>query len=173
MGDSDEIRARVEGNVHGFRVVKKRYFSDSGVELDVEVPFTALAELIPAAPPNPDPVVAKPPTDKSHAKDTSVVVDARGLKATSALAPRLLDGSGAVVYSSDLLTYDVRKMGVVHYAATPEEAKSHMWLGDHPWTIKATKAIGSDLVLSDADAKVLRDGPPAYLRSGHVIILTP
>ena len=41
----DEIRGKVEGVIRGFKVTAKRYFSDGGVEIDVEVPLSALTDL--------------------------------------------------------------------------------------------------------------------------------
>ncbi len=49
---NDEVKGRVEGVVKGFKVVKKRYFSDQGVEMDVEVPLSGIAQAVldPGAP---------------------------------------------------------------------------------------------------------------------------
>ena len=46
MAAKDEIRGKVEGLVRGFKITNKRYFSDSGVEIDVEVPLAALTEAL-------------------------------------------------------------------------------------------------------------------------------
>jgi hypothetical protein len=71
------LAAKVEGLVRGFRVVgTPRSFSDGGVELDVEVPLVgALSDAL-----LPRPAAGAP------AKETSLVVDARGLGLVPALA---------------------------------------------------------------------------------------
>src|SRR5690349_8702396 len=82
---TEEVRGRVEGVIRGFKVVNKRYYSDSGVEMDVEVPLAALtAVLLPA----PDSALAM--NTLGAKKYTGLVVDARGLGAKPVLAPRLL-----------------------------------------------------------------------------------
>jgi hypothetical protein len=81
MGDlmeKDEIRTRVEGVVRGFKIVNKRYFSDSGVEVEVEVPLAMLTDVV-----DPDttqlmaapaPAPAAPAAEKPA---TGLVIDAR------------------------------------------------------------------------------------------------
>ena len=49
MGDlmeKDEVRMRVEGVVRGFKITNKRYFSDSGVEIEIEVPLAMLSDVV-------------------------------------------------------------------------------------------------------------------------------
>jgi hypothetical protein len=84
VGADASLKGTVEGAVRGFRPVATRYFSDGGVEIDVEVPLDAVGEaLLPKASAAPAP-----------AGPTSLVVDAAGLRVSPALAPRLLDEAG-------------------------------------------------------------------------------
>jgi hypothetical protein len=165
---SDEVKARVEGAIKGFKITGKRYYSDSGVELDVEVPLSALTELV-------------APAGDSHAalnttgeaKNTGLVVDARGLKLEKALSPRLLDGAGKSVYGIDSLSDDARKSkGVASYFASLDSAKKSLLVGDKPLVIKASKVQGTDLVLSPEDLKRLAESNNAYLADGRVAIIT-
>src|SRR6266511_1768350 len=85
------LSGRVEGLVRGFKVVgTPRYFSDGGVEMDVEVPLEGA--LSDALLPKPAEVPSAPPgadgTDGPGGA-TSLVVDARGQKLVPALAPRV------------------------------------------------------------------------------------
>lgn len=173
MGDlmeKDEVKARVEGIVRGYKVVGKRYFSDSGVEIDIEVPLAALSDVVdPDATPVQAVAAAKPEADKSS---TGLVIDARGLKVTPALAPRVLDGEGKPVYSIDNLSSAARKTtGVASYVQSLEEAQKSMKAGDKPLVIKAAKATGADLQLNPDDAKKLAALNASFLSEGRVVIV--
>ncbi|HVE82313.1 MAG TPA: hypothetical protein VND93_05675 [Myxococcales bacterium] len=170
VGDAmttDEVKARVEGAIRGFKVTAKRYFSDSGVEMDVEVPLSALTELVAA------PAESKAALNTTgELKNTGLVVDARGLKVEKALSPRLLDGEGKPVYGIDTLSEDARKSkGVASYFATLDAAKKSLLVGDKPLVIKASKVQGTDLVLSADDLKRLSESNNAYLSEGRVAII--
>ena len=194
----DKVKARVEGLLRGYRVAGKRYYADGGVEVDIEAPLALLTEvvdpdptpqqLIAAAPKaegkdpkaadpkaadpkaaDPKAAVAKAP-DGEHA--TGLVIDARGLKVTPALAPRLLDAAGKPVYSVDSLSADARKSsGVASYVQSLEEAKKSMKAGDKPLVLKASKASGVDLALAEADVKKLIESDASYLSQGKVVIV--
>ncbi len=165
----DEIKGKVEGVVRGFKVTAKRYFSDSGVEIDVEVPLSALAEVFVDR--KDEKVTLKSDGEK---KNTGLVVDARGLDVTPALAPRLIDEAGKPVYAADCLSDEARKAaGVAGYAKTLDEAKKNLQrLGDKPLVLKAAKAQGTDLVLSAEEIKKLSEANNSYLAEGRVVIVT-
>ena len=101
-----------------------------------------------------------------------MVIDARGLGLQPALAPRLLDESGKVLYSADSLSDATRKESApARYFKTLELATKATPMGTSPLLIKASKAKGSDLVLGAADARQLADLPPAVLAEGRVGIV--
>jgi hypothetical protein len=163
------LSGRVEGLLRGFKVVgKPRYFSDGGVELDVEVPLEgALSDaLLPKAEP-------RPPASAGPAAGTSLVVDARGLKVVPALAPRILDEGGNEIYGPASLGQAGREGGAAAYARDLEAAKAALAerLGDRPVVVRAARAVGSDLVLSAADAASLAGKSLAFLAAGKVVIL--
>jgi hypothetical protein len=163
------LTGKVEGLVRGFRVVgKARYFSDGGVEMDVEVPLEGgLSDaLLPRAKP-------KPPSVAGPAAGTSLVVDARGLKLVPALAPRILDEGGREIYGPASLGDAGRKGGAAAYARDPEAARAALAerLGARPVVVKAIRAQGPDLVISNADAAGLAGKSLAFLAEGRVVIL--
>jgi hypothetical protein len=164
IGADNAIRGSVEGAVRGFRAVATRYFSDGGVEIDVEVPLDAVAEaVLPKA--AAEPVVGGP---------TSLVIDATGLKLAPALAPRLLDEAGKELYGPSALGESARRSGgVAAYARSLEAARRDLGarVGDRPVVVKAVRAQGSDLVLAAADAATLAHRPP-FLAEGRVVIIT-
>jgi len=111
------------------------------------------------------------------AKNTGLVIDARGLKIIPALAPKVLDESGKVVYSSEFVTKDaLEQNGVVGYFRSVDAAKKAKRVGNKPLVIKALKAASdgkTDIVLSNADAEKLiaKDANMKFLTEGKVIIV--
>jgi hypothetical protein len=158
------LTGKVEGLVRGFKVVgKPRYFSDGGVEMDVEVPLDGA--LSDALLPKPE---AKPDAP------TSLVVDARGLKLVPALAPRILDEAGKELYGPASLSESGRRAGgAAAYARDVETARATLKerIGDRPIVLKAVKAQGSDVVVSGADAASLAGKDLSFLAEGKVLIL--
>jgi hypothetical protein len=164
MGGDASVKGSVEGAVRGFRAVATRYFSDGGVELDVEVPLDAVG----------DAVIPRAAAVPAPAGPTSLIVDATGLKVAPALAPRLLDETGQVLYGPASLGEAARKSsGVAAYARGLDAARRDLAarLGDRPQVIKAVRAEGTDLVVSAADAANLA-ARPAFLAEGRVVIVT-
>jgi hypothetical protein len=190
---ADEVRARVEGLIKGYKVTNKRYFSDNGVEIDVEVPVTMLTDIldpdatqmfaVPASPEKKPPEKAvEKPAEPSKAPDavakaevgsgTGLVIDARGLKLMPALLPRVLDETGKPLYTVDSLSADARKTtGVAAYVQSLDEARKSLKAGDKPMVIKAAKANGADVLLPQDEAKKLVSMNPPFLAQGKVVIV--
>lgn len=163
----DEVKGKVEGLVRGYKVVAKRYFSDQGVEVDVEVPLGLLTDALVDLPA--EKVLVKAEGEK---KATGLVIDARGLSVTPALAPRLLDEGGKQLYGADYLSSETRKSsGVAAYVASLDEARKCMRAGDRPLVLKAARAQGSDLILAGDEVRKLTDGNQSYLADGRVVIV--
>ena len=167
--ENTSVSARVEGLIKQYRVAGKRYFSDNGVEVDVEVPLALLTEVV-----DPDSAqqlgAIKTEGDKAN---TGLVIDARGLKLTPALAPRVLGDDGkAVVYSVDTLSADARRTtGVASYVANIDDAKKTAKVGDKPLVVKALKADGTDVLLAAEDTKKLKEINAGFLAEGRVVIV--
>ena len=163
------LSGKVQGIVKGYKVVDKRYFEDGGVELDVEVPMAGVLSdaLLPRGG-----AVAPAAVE---AAGTCLVVDARGRKLVKALAPRVLDEAGAVLYGPAMLSDAARKLGGgAAYAKSLEAAKKDQAarIGDKPITVDAVGADGADVVISTADAAALKGKNLGFLAEGHVLILT-
>ena len=165
----DEVKGRVEGAVKGFKVVKKRYYSDQGVEMDVEVPLSGVAQAVLEPTSAPAETV---PAKATEGRYTGLLVDARGLGVQPVLAPRLLDASGKVLYAAESMAPDARKDAVpARYFKSLDQATHAPALGGAPLLIKAQKAKGSDLVLADADARALDQLSSKALAEGRVAIV--
>jgi hypothetical protein len=171
LASDSALSGRVQGLVRGFKVIgKPRYYSDGGVEIDVEVPLSgALSDsLLPR--PSEVPAAEAEPAGAS----TSLVVDARGQKVVPALAPRVKDEAGRVLYGPELLADAGRRAGgAAAYAPTLDAAKKSMpdRLGARPLVVRAVRVEGSDLVVSAADAAALSGQSLAFLAQGKVVIL--
>ncbi|HEY6105584.1 MAG TPA: hypothetical protein VIV59_06360 [Anaeromyxobacteraceae bacterium] len=163
------LKASVEGAVQGFRQVgAPRYFSDGGVEIDVEVPLDG--KLSEALMPRGEgaPAGAAAPGD---AGPTGLIVDARGQGLVPALAPRLLDESGREVYGPAALSPEARRGSGAAYARDVEAARRELKgrVGERPLVVTAAGARGSDVVLKDAQAEGLRGA--RFLAEGRVVIV--
>lgn len=166
------LSGKVQGLVRGFRTVgKPRYFSDGGVEIDVEVPLEGgLSDAL--LPREPESGAAHPAP--AAGGPTSLVVDARGQKVTPALAPRVKDDAGREVYGPGKLADAGRRAGgAAAYAPDLESARKSLGdrMGDRPLVVKAVRVEGTDVVISAADAALLGGPVPAFLSLGRVVIL--
>jgi hypothetical protein len=176
------LSGKVEGLVRGFQVVgKPRYFSDGGVELDVEVSLEGAlsAALLPKAPAareaKPEGAATPQPAKAgADAAATSLVVDARGQRVVPALAPRIVDEAGRELYGPASLGEAGRRAGgAAAYADDLLAAQAALGerLGARPVVVKAVRAEGADLVISAVDAASLSGKDLAFLADGKVVIL--
>ncbi|PTL80840.1 LPP20 family lipoprotein [Vitiosangium sp. GDMCC 1.1324] len=184
----EDTRRQVESVLRGYKVVRNHYYSDSGVQMDVEVPLAALtAVLMAAAPPatgtaapaETKPAEAKPAEMKpaeakkdARAKYTGVLVDARKLGMVPMLVPRLLDASGQPLYGLESLSAEARKTtGVAGFFKSLEEARKSALVGAKPLVLEAARLQGSELQLGTDAAKALAGLDPSLLAEGRVAIL--
>ncbi len=177
----EETRRQIEDVLRGYKVVQKRYFSDSGVQMDVEVPLGALTSVLVAPAPagtaaaaGTKPAGTKPAETKkdTQAKHTGLVVDARKLGMVPVLAPRLLDASGQPLYGVETLSAEARKTtGVAGFFGSLEQARKSALVGAKPLVIEAARLQGSDLLLGPDAAKALAGLDPDLLAEGRVAIL--
>jgi hypothetical protein len=175
MQSDSVLRASVEGALHQFKIVDRRYFSDGGVELDVQMPLDGrVTELLIPKPASGE--VAKLSTTGVEV-GSGLVVLAKGLKVKAALAPRIMDEAGKEVYGPDFVQPGaLRSNGIAGYLKSVPAAEQSARVGAHPVQVKAlrTSASGSDLVISNADAARLTDPKSnlGFLAEAKVIIVT-
>ncbi len=165
------LAASVEGVVRGFRQVgAPRYFSDGGVEMDVEVPLEGqLSEVLVPGGGGP----AAPPPGGAGEASTGLILDARGLDIAPALAPRILDESGRELYGPATIAAGARQGSGAAYARDLDAARTGLRerVGERPLVVKAVRAAGADAVVRGSDADLLRSGP-RFLAEGRVVIVT-
>ena len=92
-------------------------------------------------------------------KYTGLVVDARGLGARPALAPRILTEEGKEAYSVRFVKQrEVAEQGIAVYVPDEPSAQAHPRVTNAPLKIKAIRAQGkqnTDLVIRTADAQTV------------------
>jgi len=169
MDGSPALKSKVEGTVQGFKVVDTKYYSDGGVDIVIQGPVDGVLADALGKEAGQGSIVG-PAEDGT----TGVVINARGLGLTPALAPRLLDDAGNAVYSASLVTAEaLRRNGAAAYSKSLDQAGKDPRVGAKPAVFKATRlaeAGGADLVLAGADVEKLRK-LQGVLAEGRVIIV--
>ncbi len=170
---SSKMRSKIAGVVRNYRITDRKYYSDGGVSLVVEMSLDgklATTLLKPGA-------KAGEVPSGGEAKNSGLIIDASGLKALPALSPKLLDENGRVLYSAEFLDKaSLESNGVVGYFRDLDAAKKAKRVSSWPLVLKALKlgsGSKSNIVLSNADAERLRDPKSnlKYLTEGRVIIV--
>lgn len=168
-----DVKTQVEGILRGAQVIDTVYYSDLSVDVVLRMPMDgALTE---ALVPKPAKKVQVPST--GNAKNTGLVINAKGLKLEPAIAPRVVDEKGKAVYGISFVTEKaVLEGGIVGYANDLAAAKQHDRVKDNPLVLRAVdtpKKNKSDVVISNADADKLRDSGSnlSYLANGKVLIV--
>ncbi len=175
---NDEARAKVEGFVRGARLINEQEMPDGSYETTVEMKLGgAFSKLVaPKVDPKnaPLPRYQKTPAKTPPKSYTGLVVDARGLTATPALAPRLLTEEGEEAYSIAYVEPQVAaKDGIVLYEPNPASAQLNSRVTSNPLLVKAVRADGADLYISDADAQTIHGVPEhfKFLKQAKVLII--
>lgn len=88
---------------------------------------------------------------------TGLVVDAKDLGVLPGMNPKIYDNKGNEIFGTVYVDPDVvTKQGIVDYANTMDEAVKECEVGSKPLIVKAVRKgndpLGSDVVVSDADA---------------------
>jgi hypothetical protein len=165
-----EIIAKVHGAISGFKVLDIKYYSDGGVDMIVQVPLDKITDALVS-----DAGTKVSAGTGAAAGTTGIIINAKGLAVAPALAPKLTDEKGTVVYSSGSVAKDAMTGGgVCGYLNNLEAAKKDPRVGAKPLVLKALRIPekgSADLVLADADAaKLAQLGD--ILAKGSVVIVT-
>ena len=160
----DVINTKVRGFIRGARQVgQPKYLSDTSVEMEFSVPMSGISDIVlppvtvPAttqAPNNNQPAAAANNTTQAGGV-TGIIIDARGLKARPAMAPRILDQNGNAIYGPGKYSrqYAV-KNGVAGYSKTLETAQQDQRVVGNPMVVKGVGTSGTnrtDITISNAD----------------------
>lgn len=110
---------------------------------------------------------------------TGLVIDAQHLSFIPSGSPKILDEDGREIYGSAYVEKAwVEKHGIVGYVKSIKEAKENPRVAANPLIIKAIKATGAnnrDLVLSNEDARKIRELSKhlTFLDHAKVMIIVP
>ena len=183
----DEIKTKVKGVIRGAeRVGDPKYLSDTSVEVTYQVKMSGISEvLIPPAiisavlenTGTEKKSVINKTIDPSSGDITGIIIDAKGLKVRPALAPKVIDKDGGIVYGpGDYSREYAVTQGVVGYSKTIESATKDSRVEGNPLVIKATGVSGqnsTDVIIGNDDIKRVGLANTSYgvLKDCRVIIL--
>ena len=183
----DEIKTKVKGVIRGAeRVGDPKYLSDTSVEVTYQVKMSGISEvLIPPAiisavlenTGTEKKSVINKTIDPSSGDITGIIIDAKGLKVRPALAPKVIDKDGGIVYGpGDYSREYAVTQGVVGYSKTIESAKKDSRVKGNPLVIKATGVSGqnsTDVIIGNEDIKRVGSANTSYgvLKDCRIIIL--
>lgn len=189
--ENDIIMTRVDGLVKGAQVTNTEYMSDGTVEVTLQMslngdlarvvlpPEVGSQEPLPPAAPEMMPQEAPAPAPEAPAPAvyTGLVVDAKGLGAKPAMAPKILDAEGREVYGSAYVSREYAvSQGMSGYAKQLESATANQRVTDNPLVVKGVKTEGPgqcDIVIDSADAEMLKSAAEnlSFLEKCRVMIV--
>jgi hypothetical protein len=108
---------------------------------------------------------------------TGLVVDARGLGARPAMAPRIVSEAGQEIYGSAVVDRAwAVKEGMAGYSKDLSAAQANERVADRPLTVRGLKSDGpnrSDIVIANPDAQVLLGAAQhlSFLEKARVVIV--
>ena len=183
----DEIKTKVKGVIRGAEQIgDPKYLSDTSVEVTYQVKMSGISEvLIPPAiisavlenTGTEKKSVVNKTIDPSSGDITGIIIDAKGLKVRPALAPKVIDKDGSIVYGpGDYSREYAVTQGVVGYSKTIESATKDSRVEGNPLVIKATGVSGqnsTDVIIGNDDIKRVGLANTSYgvLKDCRVIIL--
>ncbi len=177
---SDIIRTSVQGVVRNAQVIDTAYMSDGSVEVTMVMSLGGeFANVILPPPPVGTVFPLPPPGTEMPASQvyTGMVIDARGLGARPAMAPKIVDESGKEIYGSAMVNREFAvQQGMVGYAKDLSAAQGNSRVTDRPVTIKALRTSGAakvDVVISDSDAAKLTSAAEnlSFLQKCRVMVV--
>jgi hypothetical protein len=166
MDQEVSLEKRIWELLYGARVVDICYLPGCAVRVTMAVPLTGsfaasvLPDNIRKIEPVRQPGSPPPPKDGDV---TGVVVDCRGMEVSPALAPRIMDEDGNIVYGSAYVSRDhAVANGMAAYVQGLETAAVHARTGENPLVVTGMRTVeksATDIVVSNADAARIRSSP--------------
>tara|TARA_B100001996_G_scaffold58645_2_gene41681 strand:- start:2649 stop:3476 length:828 start_codon:yes stop_codon:yes gene_type:complete len=182
----DVINTKVQGFIRGARPVgQPKYLSDTSVEMEYSVPMSGITDIVlppvtvpmSTQPANNNPTGTAQPNTPAAGGVTGVIIDARGLNARPAMAPRILDQNGNPIYGPGKYSrqYAVEN-GVAGYSKTLEAAQKDQRVMGNPIVVKGVATSGTnktDITISNADVSKINMANRNYkvLNDCRVLIL--
>jgi hypothetical protein len=165
LSESETLKKEIQLLVQKTPVQRVRNRQDGSVEATLRMELAgALAELVlPKDIRTIDSVLQpKVPAENAEKAFTGLLVDCSGLKVRPAMAPKVYDEDGQMVYGPPFISREhAVKEGVARYGRDPAASKADGRVASRPLTVKGirTAAAGSsDVVISNADAVRVKAG---------------
>jgi hypothetical protein len=187
------VMTQIKEMVYDAEEVEKsrKYMSDGSVEVSLQMNlhggFAQLIlpkeirqiETIKQIKPGEKSSKGKPNASSERASNiyTGLLVDARSIEATPALAPKLLDENLAEVFGPAFVSREfVVQQGMAAYYTDIQAAKADARISDHPLIVKALRTdfpSRCNLVISNADASKLKSASDhlVFLKESRVVIV--
>ncbi len=167
IAQADDLGRQMGSAVGWWEVFEAHYTSSGRVSLVGGIPLTDLARPWALS------VAVQRPADEwiQEFELTGLLVDARGTGAIPAYAPRVLTADGGELFDG-VLWQDVATSVVPALYVTDPADPAALRIGAKPLVVRATGAIGPDVVLSAADAERFRaQRLGSLLRRGALVIV--
>lgn len=155
------VKEKVSGVIRGaYQIGEVRYLSDTSVEVTMGVSMSGISEIVTPATAAAAPALLPPPEEAvtdpvSAGPVTGIIIDARGLGARPAMAPKILGQNGTVIYGPGNYTREYAiKNGVAGYSKSLETAQEDARVKGNPLVVKAMSVQGvnkTDIVVSGQD----------------------
>jgi len=176
----DIINTKVQGFIRGARQTgQPKYLSDTSVEVEYAVSMSGISDIILPPLTIPAPLAGTPAeaTTPTTGGITGVIIDARGLKARPAMAPRILDQNGNAIYGpGDYSREYAVTNGVAGYSKSLEAAQKDPRVMGNPLIVKGVATAGTnrtDITISNADVSKIDAANRSHnvLKDCRVLIL--
>ncbi len=196
VAESDVIMSQVEGMVKGAQIVHQEYMSDGTVEVTIQMSLMGgFAQLVlpreikqvetikPIQIEKPLPQVVVEPLAPELAPKiaaevfTGMVIDARGINARPAMAPKILNENGEEVYGSAYVSREFAvQQGMSGYAKDLTAAQGNPRVTNNPLTVKGLRTEGpgqANIIISNSEASRLKGASEhlSFLKKCRVMIV--
>lgn len=184
IGNNSDILAQLDLIFLSTPVVSKKFLTDGSVEVAIALPLKGpfsqliLPEEIRQI--NPITPIAQTGDEKATPTPstyTGLVVDARGVAVTPALAPRVVTETGEEVYGPTVISREhAVQRGVAIYVPSFSASGKSGSAGENPLVVTGIGTVQgttTDVVISSADAAKLRSDPghTAFLSQCRVVFV--
>jgi hypothetical protein len=188
-----DIQEKIFSMVYGIPVTQQNFIADGTAEAIIEMPMfngfsqlilpleiTQIATIKPILNEKPDSVDKAENSNSQQimaAEYTGLVVNATGLNAVPAMAPKILDERGEQVYGGAYASRNFAvQFGMCLYVKDFHEALKHERVGENPLVvhgIRTHEAGFSDIVISNTEASKIRSSSKniAFLKKCRVVIV--
>jgi hypothetical protein len=189
---NDIMMAKVESLLKSAKAVRQEYLSDGTVEVFMQMPMyggfsqLVLPEEIKQIEPiktvsngngNSENVLQESRTDIEEETYTGIVVDARGIQFSPAMAPVIVDEKSREVYGSAFVSREFAvQQGMTGYSRDVQTAGQNPRVSGNPLMVKGLGTVEnspSTIIISNADASKIKSASEhiSFLKKCRVMIV--